>query len=294
MTTPTLKQIAEHAGVSVSTSSMAVRDHHAISIETKRRVWEVQERLGYRPDLRPKQARRRGGSTGTKISSIAFLLVDREFDDPAYSRSFQGVANRIALRDWRSTYVSTSLADIHQKNFPSPLRNREVQGIIVSGDYDELAHRNLCNLEIPLVTMGNYQLGEIPWAACEIDLAQGMRTVVRRLSALGHMRFGLLLRSAVTEYQLKLQHWFKREVALEKRENAGVAIEVSEGSVRNSLIGYLRSPTRPSVLIFESDTLAEEVYDTCAELKLNIPNDISLITVGDGRHILRPALASIQ
>ena len=169
-----------------------------------------------------------------------------------------------------------------------------MHGIIISGEYDELAHRNLCELEIPVVALGNYQLGEMPWAACEIDLAQGVRTVVRRLSDLGHKRFGLLLRSFGTEYQLKLQRWFEWEVAQEKRENAGIAIEATEGSVRNSLMGLLKSPNRPSVLFFESDTMAEEVYDTCAELKLSIPRDISLVTFGDGRHILRPSLASVQ
>lgn len=294
MSAPTLKQIAEHAGVSVSTASMAVRDHHAVSIETKRRVWEAQEKFGYRASLRPKQAGRGVSASPNDVPFVAFVLIDREFDDPAYSRGFQGVANRISARDWRSTCFSMSLADLHEKKFPSLFRNREVHGIIVSGEYDELAHRNLSELEIPVVALGNYQLGELPWSACEVDLAQGVRTVVRRLSELGHERFGLLLRSSGTEYQSKLQHWFEREVAQEKRANAGVAIEATEGSVRNSLLGFLRSPERPSVLIFESDTMAEEVYDTCAELKLDIPKDISLVTVGDGRHILRPSLASVQ
>jgi LacI family transcriptional regulator len=47
---PTIKDIAAHAGVAVSTVSYALRNHPSIPAETCKRIQAVGEKLGYRPD----------------------------------------------------------------------------------------------------------------------------------------------------------------------------------------------------------------------------------------------------
>ena len=59
---PRLRDIAEKAGVSVPTVSLALADNPRISLQTKRLVWRISEDIGYRgwghPTLVPRlQAR---------------------------------------------------------------------------------------------------------------------------------------------------------------------------------------------------------------------------------------------
>lgn len=290
----TLKEIADSVGISVSTASMAVRDHRSISIETKRKVWEAQEKLGYKLHLKPRQSSRRQNETEEDTKNIAFLLVDREFDDPAYSRTFQGVAKGVSMRDWRSIFVSATLQEMRAGEFPSAIKNREVDGIIVTGLYDEVAHEKLSSLGIPMITLGNYRLGDEPWAACELDLACGMRLLMGRLGEQNHRRFGLLLRNGKTEYEQQLRQCYLREISVRNYENVEIGMECENGSLRNAIRHVLDSPVRPTALILASDTFSEEVYDVCDTLKLKIPADISIAGFGDGRHIVRPSLATIQ
>ena len=45
-----MKQVAEAAGVSLNTVSLALRNHRRISVKTRQHVQQVAENLGYRPD----------------------------------------------------------------------------------------------------------------------------------------------------------------------------------------------------------------------------------------------------
>ena len=47
---PTLKQVSEHAGVSIFTASRALTDGEGVSKETRERVREIASRLGYIPN----------------------------------------------------------------------------------------------------------------------------------------------------------------------------------------------------------------------------------------------------
>ncbi|MFV0414982.1 MAG: LacI family DNA-binding transcriptional regulator [Chthoniobacterales bacterium] len=287
----TLREIAKHAGVSVSTASMAVRDHRSINIKTKQRVWEAQEKLGYRLNLRPRPVRA-GVASGVK--NIVFLLVGRQFDDPVYTQVFQGVARMAEAHNGRLIFTPASLSQLHKGTFPSVIQNREVDGIIVSGVYDEKAHRNLAKLGIPTVVFGNYKLGDEPWAACEFNLSQGMHLLTKRLADLGHLNFGMLFRNIQTEYEIKLQHWYLREINEGGYQNAGIALESEHGSFLKATHSLLDTPTRPTALVLATDTIVEDVYTACEQKNLRIPEDISIIAFGQNNYKVRPSLATVR
>lgn len=290
----TLRDIAEFAGVSISTASMAVRDHHAISIGTKRRVWKAQEKFGYRTNLKPRQIFRENGKDPNDVVTVAFLLIDREFSDPAYSQTFHGISQRVAQRDWRCIYLHTTLEELRKGILPSAIRNREVNGLIVTGLYDEDTHKYLSRQGIPLVVYGNYQLGEEPWSACEADIAQGMRLLVRRMKASGYRRFGLLTRDGSTAYERTMRSCYLEEMAEEGCIDTGIGLVSEHSGMKDTCRDMLSSDNRPDVLILVSCTFAQDVYEVCEELALRIPDDLGVIAFGKGLHILTPTLASVQ
>jgi DNA-binding LacI/PurR family transcriptional regulator len=94
----TLQDIAREAGVSIATASMALNDHPSISAKTKARIYEIQQRLGYRPNRFARQLRKRvSGSKDSPLTTgnLAFLLIDRSLEDPAYSPFLQGISESV-------------------------------------------------------------------------------------------------------------------------------------------------------------------------------------------------------
>lgn len=289
----TLKDIAERAGISVTAASLAIRDHRTISIETKRRVWEAQEKLGYKTDLLRRSLRQ--DSAPGRTGNIGFLLIERPFNTPAYSSFFESLANHAAARKLRSIYLSAKLSDLHAGKFPLPLTDRQVDGLVVSGLYDEAAHRALSKLNIPIVVMGNYELGLEPWAACELDLSQGMRLLVTRLKELGHSRLGLISFTTIeTEFTWQLRCSYLRALSVAGLTNAGIGEEDETMKVRRGTRKLLEAPDRPTALILPSETAAVEVYDACEQAGLSIPKDLSVVSFGCGGYVIRPTVASVQ
>src|SRR3954451_24620853 len=81
-----LKDIAEHAGVSVMTVSKALRDEPDVSAATKSRLKLLAQQMGYVPDSTPQGLRTRT----TKL----FGLVIPSTTDPVYSRVVLAIEER--------------------------------------------------------------------------------------------------------------------------------------------------------------------------------------------------------
>jgi DNA-binding LacI/PurR family transcriptional regulator len=76
-----LKDVAEKAGVSLATASMAIGNHPSISVETRQLVWQVSREIGY-DRLR---GRGRGGGSSGKSARIGIVLV---VGQSAHSKSY--------------------------------------------------------------------------------------------------------------------------------------------------------------------------------------------------------------
>ncbi|CAN5792642.1 LacI family DNA-binding transcriptional regulator [soil metagenome] len=289
----TLKDIAISAGVSVSAASLAIRDHRSISMETKQRVWTAQEKLGYHRHAQGR-FKRKTSKSGAATRNIAFLLVGRQFKDLAYADDFEAIANRASHEGFLPIYLSAKPEDMRDGVFPPPLKNREVDGIIVSGLYDEAEHQQLKRLGIPIVVLGIYDLGSEPWAACEVDYRAAIRLMIDRVSESGHRRLGLLSCPSALEAHDQINKTYLQRVAKKGLINAGVANVEGGMDIRDSLTSLLDRPDRPTALILPLMGEALHAYEVCRELGLSIPEDISIVCYGCGDRSIRPTLASVQ
>lgn len=290
----TLKDIAAEVGISVAATSLALRDHRSISLETKQRVWGVKEKLGYVPAPRKPRTVKPTKGMNNLDGHIAFVLVERQFSDFSYSAALQGITEAAAASSLKPIALSLKLDDIRNGILPPLLKNREVEGIVVGGLYDEEAHRQLRRLNLPVIVFGNFQLGDEPWASCEVDLLMGMRLIVKRLASLGHRNSALILRSAETEYGAELEHAFVRSLAKSGMAHAGLLIQENTQDLRGDVAALLRQPSRPTAFILPNDETAPAVYDACEDAGLKIPRDVSVAAFSVGGYVMRPSLCTVE
>lgn len=282
----TLKDIAQRVGISVSAASMALRDHASIGEETKRKVREARDSLGYKVRSKPS-------------GNIAFILFDRGFDFPVYARFFQSIGDAAARKEIHPLYFSFENATFFDTKLPSALHKRNVDGIIVSGVYAEEAHRRLRELEVPLVALGNYQLGVDPWAACEVDLPGGMRLMMGSLKKQGHRNVALLVSTPEKfAYGLQIRQMYSNSLAAFDLNSVGMLCDADipkdepEVALAGLLAPLLRQPNPPTAIVVEraNPRLAEVLED----LGLRVPEDISIISLGRSAMQMRPSLATVE
>lgn len=276
----TLKDIAEHVGISITAASLALRDHHSISIATKKKVWAAQKALGYRLPLRPPESiSREVAAAKSEVRNIAFLLIDREYEGTSYASGFQRIAESIAERMWRPVYLSGKLEEIVAGKLPPLLVNGDFSGIIVSGAFNADAYREIARLLIPIVVRGRYPLGDEPWSSCEPDFTQGAELVLSKATAQGHRRIALLEKDPNNNYGRYLRSALV--IAAQGRD-----VELFPFTVKSD------SPStpqlRPADLLEKGITLilvgtascCPVAYTICEEAGLRIPDDISLVSYG--------------
>lgn len=273
----TLKDIAEEVGISVSAVSLALRDHRSISIETKQKVWEAQEKLGYRlPIQRPASLIRKGKPQGGGVVSrdIAFLLVNRQFDAPAYVTIVQKLSDQAASRHWRVLYATADLKDLEEGKMPVVLKSNKPDGIVVTGAYNTRAHQELRKLGIPIVVYGRYPLGGESWMSCEPDFAQAIGLFLHRMMELGHRRFGLYVKDINSEFVKNLIRYYLRGIEEEGVVSVGIArLPASDGEMSiETLIAK-----RPTALLVASGSLVPYLYQVCERSGLSIPQDLSVL-----------------
>jgi DNA-binding LacI/PurR family transcriptional regulator len=280
---------------------MALNDHPSIGRTTKARILEVQRRTGYRPNRHARMMRRRTHSPAhpeIKVGNIAFLLIDRTFEDPAYAPMFQGVFDAASKTNLHLFYHSLKREELLAGKYPPLIRDHEVDGLIISGVCEEAEHRALKELAVPKILLGVYDVHE-PTLAVEVDLAQGMRALLERLHAMGHRRVAFLSEDvAIHAYKLIVRAYENESQRLWgtlDRDLIQVTGRVYEGGYEAARRA-LSFKDRPTALVLATERLGVAAYDVCAEFNLRIPQDCSIVAFGAGGHSYhyRPTLALVE
>lgn len=148
MTSPrrcTIKDIAAHAGVAVSTVSYALRNHPSIPAATCRRIQAVGEKLGYRPDpqisaLMAHIGRGRAVPSSGRIA-LVWMQGRREAtrSDGFFMQMRDGAAARAQLRGYHLEEFWPDEDRLTGARLSGILRARGIQSVIFSPSIEGVA-----------------------------------------------------------------------------------------------------------------------------------------------------------
>ena len=119
----TLKQLAQEAGVSIATVSKVVngRDEH-ISEATRKRIRELVESSGYRPNAIAK------GLKEKKTNTIGFVLPD--ISNPFFPEIARGIEDEAKKHGFAVVFCNTDNDVVREESCISFLRSKMVDGLI--------------------------------------------------------------------------------------------------------------------------------------------------------------------
>ena len=279
------KRIAIAAGVSQATVSLVLSGHPVASDDTRDRVLRAAERLRYRPNLLV-----RGMQTG-RTQTIGVMVPPFDY---YWSEVLYGIHDALAAADhmpitlwsaddragpWHRPVPANNLLDqIHR------LLDRRVDGVILwpplAAAYEQHVEE-FSGRDLPVVTIDH----RLParFHACRVfsDERQGTAAAAAHLLALGHRRIGHLAASPSASWANARRENF--EVAVGHR--AVVVVETAPPGAPNLADAPARRlldrPDRPTAVFAATDLFAKSVYRACRELRLRIPQDVSVVGFSD-------------
>ncbi|MFC5823847.1 LacI family DNA-binding transcriptional regulator [Nonomuraea insulae] len=288
---PTLRDVAEAAGVHTATASRALnpKTRQQISAETARRVMRAAQALGYQPNSAAR-------SLKTSRSSTVGLVIP-DLTNPLFPPIVRGVESVLESDGYNVWIVNTDNDDERERAQIESLRSRQVEGLIVATA--RLEHPLLRRLHQQGVTMVliNRQVEDLSIPAVTGDDATGVAAAVDHLVRLGHTRIAHLSGPLTTSTGRVRAQAFRHAV----RDHGlpdDLVIECarwSEEDGATAMRELLAGEAQFTAIMAGNDLIALGCYDVFAERGISCPDDVSVIGFNDMPFLdkLRPPLTTV-
>lgn len=290
----TMKDIAKEAGVSRPTVSFVLNDHKGnvrISEETRNRIFETAERLGYR---------RNELAISMKTGKTNFIVyLDGSLGHEYISRSLDGVVEaaqqknyfvKIINYDHYSTFEDTVKHVIEQR--PAGVICRATAGDKLKALYDECKA-----FGIPLSIIGGGFM--FPWGIrVSPDDVKGAEIATDHLAKLGHKRIAYFSNSRGLGYVESRYKGFCKVMAKNKLD-VDKELLLFTGrfqDVEAAAISIFSHKDRPTAVFCGSDGFAMIAINAATKCGLKVPDDLSIIGYGNLHYsqMLNPPLTTID
>jgi LacI family transcriptional regulator len=281
MNRPTQVDVAKRAGVSRATVSYVVNGvtegRVPISEETRQRVLEAIEELGYEPDARAQALR--SGNTNT----IALIIPD--LGNPHFCEYATGIEEAARAGGYHMLLSSTSLNDEYAVDIFKDLARRRIDGLILASSFileSEQAQATLAQVRkrgLPIVELSdNYGVD-----AVAADYRIATMEAMDYLLSLGHRRIGLIYGVGGVG---------GHELADDRLESYRASLDAAGLPIRSDLMvdcgptiedGYQASlkllglTSRPTAILAINDLLAMGAVRAAVDSRLQVPKDISFV-----------------
>ncbi len=293
-----MKDVAAKAGVSVSSVSLVLngRAKGRINPELARTIKQVAEDLGYSPNQLARSLR-------TRQTHTIGLVADQVATVPFAGQMIAGAQHAARRRGYLVMLIDTAGENDEQVPATRALLQRDVGGLILAADYHKDVEIPPVLSGIPVVLMdarpADSRLDTLEWVVP--DEEEGVYRGVSRLTALGHRRIGFC---TVTAYPIAAglrRAGYERALA-----EAGISpdpslvVEARAADTRAGLAAaraMLAGAGRPTAVFCFSDQIAFGFYQVAAELRLRVPQDLSVLGFDDQKFIaeaLSPGLTTIK
>jgi DNA-binding LacI/PurR family transcriptional regulator len=179
----TLRDVAQAAGVAISTASRALNRSGRVSPDAIAAVTKAARDLGYEPDAVAQSMRTRStGVVGMMVSDLA---------NPFYARIVTGMEPRLLAAGYTLLLASTHNDRAHEKTLIDLFRRRRVDGLVLgpcAAESPDMLAR--LALELPVVALDR-EFGPEN-SGVHVDHYNGTFQATRYLLNLGHTRIALL------------------------------------------------------------------------------------------------------
>lgn len=268
-----IRDVAEHAGVSIATVSHVLNDTRPVSAATTGRVNAAVEALGYRPNRVAKSLRT------SRSTTIGMLVPDNA--NPFFAEMARGVEHAAFDRGYNVMLCNTEGdADKERRYGDALIENRIAGVVLITADRTSRLVDDLHAAGVPVVVLDR-DLDRVDVDAVLPRHHDGAVAATEHLVGVGHRRIGCIASETGGTAATERLRGFREAI-----EEAGVESVLAFGDFQyegghQAARELLAAPDSPTAIFACNDLMAIGALRAAQELGLAVPNDVSIVGFDD-------------
>jgi LacI family transcriptional regulator len=289
----TIRDVAKAANVSVATISRILNDKPDVSEETRQKVLDVIDELGY---ARSKQWQQ---ITSGKTKVISLHYPYKLAASNQVSLDFiTGATTACEEHNYSLHLVTQSLEENSLLDF---YRTNQCDGMVLMEiRMDDWRVKLLREQNLPFVTIGRCEKTD-GLSFVDFDPEAAMVVAVKHLIDLGHRNVGFvsIIPSPGQDHyghKIRALEGYEKICAKYNLPRFECESEIGLENVRQAVLSFLKEHPEITAIVSVFDTAVAGIYSAIKSLGLNIPEDISVIGLANeqGAELTSPALTTFH
>jgi DNA-binding LacI/PurR family transcriptional regulator len=293
----TINDIAKASGFSKTSVSFAFNDPTRISKETRDKILNIAESLGYVPDPVARNLSMR------KVGTLGFLVpqaISRVFLNPYMNQILLGIGEACQKQDYSLTVVPPLRGRIFDG-----VRSAAVDGFITMGLHPEMKVVQLIRQRhIPFVTIDGTPSADIPGVNTHDE--QSAYTIMQKILGFGHRDIAIFaleyakgteddIYTGARDWRLNGFRRALREAAIDNEILVDAESSLEGGRAAVARVLELRGGRPPSAIACMSDISAIGAINELQERGFNVPGHVSVTGFDDipEASLISPRLTTI-
>lgn len=278
-----MKDIARACGVSVATVSKALNGQPDIGEETRVRVSQMAQKMGYMTNSAARALKT------NRTYHIGVLFVDERLSGLAheyFATMLESLKVEAEAHGYDITFINHNVGG-KPTSYLQHCRYRGVDGVVIACvDFTDPRVRELAESDLPLVTVDHMFNNRL---AVVSDNVQGVEALVRYAYEKGHRKIAFLHGEKTSVTQNRLVGFYRA------CEELGLVIPeeyVRESAFHNpdrcaqDTLDLMNLPERPTCILFPDDYSYVGGMNALRQMGIRVPEDVSVMGY-DGIHLAR-------
>jgi LacI family repressor for deo operon, udp, cdd, tsx, nupC, and nupG len=288
---PTIYEVARRAGVSTATVSRVLSRPDVVAPETRRRVMQAVDTLGYTPNSAAKHLR--------TLRSGKLLVTVPDISNPFFALILQGIEDTAQREGYAVLLGDTQHDEQREEGYAAMLRRKEADGLIFLGHRLPRAAASLIESSgsaAPVVNGCEFN-PDLGVPSVHIDNTKAAGDAMEHLYALGHRRIGIVTGPLVSPLSRdRLRGATERAKARgAERDMIIMHGDFSIESGSQAAERLLTRRERPTAIFCFNDEMAIGVRHVARQLGVAVPGGLSIVGFDDIRfaRFVDPPLTTI-
>lgn len=286
----TIVDIAEAAGVSVSTVSRILNNRPDVAAETRERVLQLIEEQRFAPQVAWQQLR-------SGKSRVIALHFPQDFNPPS-----QDIITGAALRCAAAGYSLNLMANTLTEN--------ELLAVYRSGQADGMILMEILTHDWRVALLREHGYPFVMIGSCadntglsyvDLDIARGVGDAVRYLHGLGHRRIGFITIAPILQrreygYATWALKGYQRACEQLGLPALWQAVDLKSNHVQDVVLGFLKENPEMTALVTPQNAGVPGILQAVRAQGLRIPEDVSVVglTSDTLAEIITPPLTGLN
>jgi DNA-binding LacI/PurR family transcriptional regulator len=266
---PTIRDVAERAGVSKSLVSLVMRGAAHVSEERRNRVLAVAQEIGYRPNAVARSLVQR------RTNLFGVLLSD--LHNPFFAEVIDGLRAEAEAHGYRVIISTGDRAAPSEAQALETLLELRTDGLILASGAIDMEVVTAASNEIPTVLAARHARGTGVDSVANDD-TEGATLAVEHLAALGHQRIAHISGGGGAGARDRRRGYLRamKRLGLEAYARVVPGSYTEQGGSEGAA-ALIEDGERPTAIFAANDLAAVGALGALAERGVRVPDEVSLV-----------------